>query len=354
MVRIRSREGEEVEWSRKAARRAGTLRNSMDDAAPPDDDVYPAEAVSATVLHKLRELCEPDYVYSADLEHLPVPELLGLIDGANFLAADQALIHAQHALAAQLNGKSAEELRALLGVANDVYSVEERAAALAEAAFTPEFQPAVATGANYLEPPMLQRPPSLLGISDDSKEVALEMVDVGTLAEIKGLSQSWRAIARRVLCSRLCQRAGQPTPMQLDDVTDLNVECLAASRRLWEATSAGRLLPSLTRLNGFGFMVDVLAVRAAQLPAEADNHQALGGTALRGCITPSDGEPPLELLIAAVACAGQGTVWGIPVQQLRGNSAIGHLNLARRDVGSLGVQLLSCLLPCATTVASLK
>jgi hypothetical protein len=28
-------------------------------------------------------------------------------------------------------------------------------------------------------------------------------------------------------------------------------------------------------------------------------------------------EPPLELTIAAIACAGSGVVWGVPVQRLR-------------------------------------
>jgi hypothetical protein len=33
-------------------------------------------------------------------------------------------------------------------------------------------------------------------------EAALGLVDVATLAELKGVTRSWRALAQRVLCSR--------------------------------------------------------------------------------------------------------------------------------------------------------
>ena len=355
-IRVRAREGDEVEWSRKAARRAGTLKGLMDDA-PPDDEIYPGPAVSAAVLHALGELCEPDYVYPSSLEQLSVPELLCLVEGANFLAVDQtALAHAQRALAARLNGKSAQALCAMLGSAADSGSAEERAAeraaALAESSFMPN-DPSGDT-ASTAEPLTAQSQPSIFGVSDDSMAVALAMVDIGTLVELKGVDHSWREHSRRELCSRLCRNAGQPSPTQLSDVTDLNVECLAAGGRLWEATVAGRLLPSLTRLHGFGFVVDVAAVRAAQLPNGVTHAQTFGGRSLRGCITPEDGEPPIELLLAAVACAAQGHVWCIPVQRLRENIALGALDLSQLGFGPTGARLLSCLLPCATTLVSLK
>ena len=353
-VRVRAREGDEVEWSRKAARRAGTLKDQMDDA-PPDDDVYPAPAVSAAVLRALGELCEPDYVYPSSLEQLSVPELLSLVEGANFLAVDQtAIAHAQRALAARLNGKSAEALCAMLGSAADFDSAEERAAALAEPMFMPAAAAAASTSSTAGSP-ALQPQASLLGVSDDSQEMALAMVDVGTLAELKGVSRSWCELSRRMLCSRLCLTMGQPPPGQLSDVTALNVECLAAGSRLWEATVAGRLLANLTRLHGYGFEVDVSAVRATQLPTQqVTRGQPLGGRALRSCITPVDGEPPTKLLLAAVACAAQGDVWSIPVRQLRENVILGALDLSSRDLGPTGARLLSCLLPCATTLVSLK
>ena len=45
-----------------------------------------------------------------------------------------------------------------------------------------------------------------------------------------------------------------------------------------------------------------------------------------------DGEPPIELLCAAIACAASGEVCGIPVQELREDDAIGDLDLSELDV----------------------
>lgn len=356
-VRVRSREGEEVEWSRKAARLADTLADQMADA-PPENDVYNAEVVPSAVLRVLAELCEPDYAYSSTLEQSSVPDLLAVVNGANFLAVSpEALKHAQRAVATLLNGKSAEELCALLNTAADFGSAEERAAVLAEPIFVPAGEAAGAptdSAAFPAGPPALQSQPSLLGVNDDSRELALAMVNVGTLAELKGVNRSWCELSRRCLCSRLSPNAGQSLPAQFSNITDLNVECLADCGRLWDATVAGRLLPSLTRLHGFGFVVDVAAVRTAQLPTGVANGRPLGGHALRACITPSDGEPPLELLLTAVACAAQGVVWAIRVRELREDISLGALNLSSHHIGSTGAQLLSCLLPCATTLVSLK
>ena len=52
-------------------------------------------------------------------------------------------------------------------------------------------------------------------------EAALGLVDVATLAELKGVTRSWRALAQRVLCSRLCRRDGQAVPTRLEEITDL-------------------------------------------------------------------------------------------------------------------------------------
>ena len=103
---------------------------------------------------------------------------------------------------------------------------------------------------------------------------------------------------------------------------------------------AGCQLPQLARLHGFGFVVDVQAVRVANLGAEEDDDDdddgdedsdddgddaPFGGAALRSCIE-GEGEPPNELLLAAVACAAPGTVRGVPVQELREDDAIGGLD----------------------------
>ena len=350
-IRVRAREGEEVEWSRKAAQRAGTLRDMMDDAET-DQGVYPAPVVAAADLEILGALCEADpsageaEPASAMLQR-SVPELFGLVQGAIFLDASVALEQVQKALRSRLAGKRSEELRALLGASDDL---EERAAALAEPAFTPE-------GGG--DEPALQQQPSLLMVTDDTKLVAVGRLEVGTLIELKGVSRAWRAIARRVLCSRVCGREG---PTELGDITDVNVKVLVEVGRPWEAAAAGRQLAGLARLHWQGLEVDVAAVRGVDLDEddeeedEEDNEEGfLSGAAkaaLLSCIT-GEGERPLELLLAAVACAGSDEARRIPVEAMR-NDAIAELDLRGLSVGVEGYMLIAYLLPVMASLTSLS
>ena len=345
-VRLRAREGEAVEWTRRVAQRAGTLKDMMDDA-PTEDGVYPVPIIAAAELAVLREMCEADSM-PARLEQCSISELFRLIEGASFLDAPGALKHAQRALTTRLNGKRADELRELFGATDDFGSAEDRVAALAEPAFSPEGQLSVATVGSAAGPPALQPQPSLSGmaVTDDAKEVALGMVDVGTLAELKGVSQSWLALARRVLCSRLSRCEGQPAPTQLADITDLDIKVLVDAGRPWEAAAAGRMLPSLARLRWKGFTVSVAAVREVDLETPSQEREFLGGrakAALLSCIE-GNGEPPLELLLAAVGCAGSGEVLGIPVQMMRDDS-VSELDLRKRNIGVQGGMLLAHLVP---------
>ena len=251
----------EVEWSRKAARRAGEL-NYMMDNVPPEDGVYPAPEVTAKVLGALAEMCEAEYA-PPSLEQQSVSELLDLIQGAIFLRVCPE--YAQRAFASQLAGKHTQELRNLLNVTDDFASAVERKAALAEAAFLPEEYGVPPSGA---DPPALHPQPSLSGlrVNDDTMEVALAYVEVSILVNLKGLSQRWRALVRRVLCSRLsCRSDAQSSPTQIADITDLDVELLNRAGRPWDVAVAGRLLPGLEQLRGFGFTVNVAAVRVADL-----------------------------------------------------------------------------------------
>jgi hypothetical protein len=364
-VRLRAREGEAVEWTRRVAQRAGTLKDMMDDA-PTEDGVYPVPTIAAAELAVLREMCEADSM-PARLEQCSISELFRLVEGASFLDAPGALNHAQRALASRLNGKRADELRELLGATDDFGSAENRVAALAEPAFSPEGQLSVAAAGSAAGPPALQpqltlgyaggapalQPqPSLSGmaVTDDAKEAALGMVDVGTLAELKGVNRLWLALARRVLCSRLSRCEGQPAPTQLAEITDLNIKVLVDAGRPWEAAAAGRMLPSLARLRWEGFEVNVAAVREVDL----NERPFLGGpakTALISCIE-GEGEPPLELLLAAVACAGSGEISGIPVQMMRGDS-VSELDLQARSIGVEGGMLLAYLVPVMGGLTSL-
>ena len=355
-IRVRAREGEEVEWSHKAARYAGALKDMMDDC-PPENGIYPVPTIAAAALSKLAAMSEPD-ASPASLSHCSIMELLELIEGAIFLDACAALELIKTAVASRLNGKRAEELRGLLG-ANDFGSDEECAAALAEPTFTPDEPLQSAT-----------LPPALPTFTDDAKEAALGMVDVATLAEIKGVNRSWCALARRVLCTRLCRREGQPVPAMLANITDLDVGLLAGAGRLWEAAAAGRDLPGLVRLHGDGFEVDVVAVRGVHLdPADEDHEEGADEedeesdsifcgavkAALRSCIT-GIGEPPLDLMLAAVACAGSGEIQGIPVQAMR-SSGLTQLNLVGLGpgewIGPHGAMLVACLLPVMASLTRL-
>ena len=178
----------------------------------------------------------------------------------------------------------------------------------------------------------------------------LQEVDAAALCQLKAASVAWRAHARGELCNRLCCREGA-------SITDVNVECLNEAGRPWEVVIAGRQLPQLARLRGFGFVVNLEAVREA-FPGGDDNDEEnddddapIGGAALSSCIE-GEGEPPHELLLAAVACAASGEVRGVPVQQLREDAAIGGLVL--RHIGVLGAGLLGLMLPASTSVRSLR
>ena len=110
--------------------------------------------------------------------------------------------------------------------------------------------------------------------------------------------------------------------------------------------------------------MDVQAVREADLGAkdeeedeenydEEDEDAPLGGYTLRRCIQ-GKGQPPDELLLAAVACAASGTVRGVPVQRLREDDAIDELDLRCSGIGDTGATLLALMLPAATSLRSLK
>jgi hypothetical protein len=198
---------------------------------------------------------------------------------------------------------------------------------------------------------------SLLGLDQDVLGEVLQKVGAAALCQLKAASVAWRTHARRELFNRLCCREGQPEPTGVASITDLDVQVLNGAGRPWEVVVAGRQLPQLARLHGFGLVVDVQAVRQADLGAEEedddDDDAPLGGAALRSCIQ-GEGEPPHELLLAAVACAASGLVRGVPVQRLRDDDAIDELDLHDSGLGVISAELLSLMLPAATSVRSLR
>ena len=401
-IRVRARDGEEVTLSRDAARLMGTLKDLMD-LATSEDGIYPMPTIMASTLQMVCKLNDPDYTWPSSDEP-SLFQLIQLIEDALYLDAPIALKHLQRAIASQLNGKRAPELCALIGADGDFGSAEAHAfdaqsadelrkrysrmrvvelrwelrtlglttngtkpvliarlnerliemagaaTSIAEPAFVPEDVEAPQQPASSALPPEPLQQPSF---SADAMEAALGLVDVATLAELKGVTRSWRALAQRVLCSRLCRRDGQPVPTRLDEITDLDVEQLIEAGRPGDAAVAGWTLPGLARLHGYGYVVDVAAVRAADLQCGMGDWRRpslLHGAAkyaLNSCIS-GEGEPPLRLTIAAVACAGSGVICGIPVQQLREDS-VTELNLSNRGLHVPAAMLVAYLIP-ATSV----
>ena len=130
---------------------------------------------------------------------------------------------------------------------------------------------------------------SLLAAAQDVMEAVLEKIHAAALLQLKAASVAWCNHVRRELCNRLrvrlCRREGQPEPAGVDSITDLDVECLNEAGRPWEVVVAGRQLPQLARLHGYGFVVDVQAVREAGLEEENDDDYEdapLGGDTMRG------------------------------------------------------------------------
>ena len=413
-IRVRARDGEEVTMSPEVARLAGHLKDLMDDASS-EDGVYPVPIVTASTLRALvrmpemlsalsvpgvhrmeqyqnksfEELRYEGYAgnpFSPSSDEHSLLQLMEHVEGALFLDAPMLLKHNQSVIASRVNGKNADELRALLGAGCD-FDGAELEAALAESAFLPEGceAPQQLGAASSTAPLAPLRQPSLSGVpaTTDAREAALEMVDVATLCELKGVNRFWRALSRYALCSRLCRRDGQPVPTHLEEITDLDVEPLIEAGRPWDTALAGRMLPGLARLHGYGCVVDVAKVRAANLGVQEANHFGRGATAmgvargrgatargaargdgesfLRGaakaaldsCIS-GEGEAPLKLTIAAVACAGSGVACGIPVQHMR-EDTMPVLDLRNKGLHGPAAILIAYLIPAmgALTVVNL-
>ena len=247
-----------------------------------------------------------------------------------------------------LKGKSADALRPLLE-ANDDLGDQEKEAALREPLFAP---------------PAAAAPPPLTGVllaMDDGAEdegnatACLKRCDAQTLRRLKAVSAGLQQRARRALWDRLLEMCPQCTdrdrPQCLDDVEELDVEEFPR-----EAVATVRSMPNLVRLRGYGFRVELKGPQGVEQAALDGTYRTgpLGGAALRRCIHEGKGEPPHELLLAAVACGARGEVLRVPVQQLR-EDAIGRtLDLDEMRIGVVESELLGLMLPAATSLRELQ
>ena len=264
-----------------------------------------------------------------------------------------------------LKGKPADALRTLLEADDDLKDAEKEAA-LRE----PLFAAAPASAPAAAAPPPFTG--VLLAMDGDDPEAGnvmacLKRCDARTLCQLKAVSAGWQQRARRELLGSLSDRidAVRRTLRDRLDAEELDVEELSHLGVLHEAVAAVRSMPNLARLRGYGFRVELNGPQGVRQWAfwdsedeadEADEESeraALHGAALRsGCIHEGEGEPPHELLLAAVACAARGKVLRVPVQRLREDNAIGSLNL--RGLGVIGAELLGLMLPAATSLRELR
>jgi len=247
-----------------------------------------------------------------------------------------------------LKGKSADALRPLLE-ANDDLGDQEKEAALREPLFAP---------------PAAAAPPPLTGVllamdgeapDEGNATACLKRCDAQTLRQLKAVSAGLQQRARRALWDRLLemcpQRTDRDRPQCLDDVEELDVEEFPR-----EAVAAVRSMPNLARIRGYGFRVELKGPQGVEQAALDGTYRTgpLGGVALRRCIHEGKGEPPHELLLAAVACGARGEVLRVPVQQLR-EDAIGRtLDLDNKRIGDVELQLLGLMLPAATSLRELR
>ena len=105
----------------------------------------------------------------------------------------------------------------------------------------------------------------MLGLVE-TVERSPQEADVPLLCRLKAVTRAWRKRARNELCRRVSRcRTGPFAPASLDAIAELDVELLSAAGRAHEAAAAGRELPSLARLRGWGSVVDLQALRLADL-----------------------------------------------------------------------------------------
>jgi hypothetical protein len=143
-------------------------------------------------------------------------------------------------------------------------------------------------------------------------------------------------------------------PTRREDIQGIDAEFLIREGRPWDVVAAGKALPGLAKLLGYGFTVEVAAARQADLLGQERTMAAvLARPALRACITPGEGEVPRELLLATIALAASGAVAGVPVNWLRDGSIV-DLNLRSCGLGPMGAQLIALLIPVKASVTSVN
>ena len=219
-VRVVGTDGIEVAFPRPAAMESGLLAGWMEDL---DDDMgaFPVPGVDSTVLRAALEICQRAALQKAAPAAAPAPtnsaptatspppaaiderafELLRL---AKFLDMPAVSHEAGRTLASIFNGRTAEEIRTILGI-ESAPTPAEQAAALSEPLYSKPPEHSADGGAPPLlsarGPPALGKQPTFgqrLG-DDDAIDICLAHVDAHTLRTLKAVSSTWRRRASWVL-----------------------------------------------------------------------------------------------------------------------------------------------------------
>ena len=370
-------DGEQIQLSRDAARRAEALRDMMEDTEsnvlPVELRAPPACLVAAMLKHDAAVAAGADDETTFSLADFAPEALADATEAAHHLLASEAFAALVKELFRRMEGLDAEALRHMLGVSNEEATPEaDRASILAEPLFEPEGEAATSPegGASSSStvaaaPPPLGRSMSTRLGSEDAIFAALEHAPTTLLRTVKAVSSPWKLRARRELCSRACPPAARPlgaagrpapVPRRRDDIQGIDAEFLIRAGRPWDVVASGQhqALPALARLHGFGFTVDVAAARQADLGGQERWISAvLRRPALRACITPEEGDVPRELLLATIALAASGTVAGVPLQELREGIVV-ELDLSRRGLRPSGAELIGMLLPVNASLTSVR
>jgi hypothetical protein len=368
-------DGEELQFSRDAVRRAGFLKDMIEHT---EGNVLRVERAAPPVSLVIAQLASTSHgEASLPLADVALEELVCAMEAANYLYASEAFKVLATELFRRADGLDVHALCEMFCVRNEeTIPQTAHALMLAEPLFEPEGDGAPeessqeddkeSSSSMVAPPPLRHSVASQLG-SEDAIRAALEYAPTALLRTLKAVSSAWKLRARHQLCSRVCPLAARPlddagrpatVPKRREDVTAIDVEYLIGEGCPWEVAAAGQMLPGLTKLLGYGFTVDVAAVRQAELGAEGEGDEdhdedhdvrdtlsrVLCQEALRACIAPEEGEVPQKLLLAAVALAASGTIGGIPVQQLREGS-VKELDLRDCHLGHVATRLLAMMLP---------
>ena len=254
-------DGEQIQLSRDAARRAEALRDMMEDT---ESNVLPVELrapavclVAAMLKHDAAVAAGADGESTFSLADFPPEALADATEAAHHLLASEVFAALVRELFRRMEGLDAEALRQMLGVSNEEATPEaDRASALAEPLFEPEGEAATSpegcassSSMGAAAPPPLGRSMSTRLGSEDAMFAALEHAPTTLLRTLKAVSSPWKLRARRELCSRACPPAARPldaagrpapVPTRRDNIQGIDAEFLIRAGRPWDVVAAGQ------------------------------------------------------------------------------------------------------------------